>query len=186
MKSIVISVFLLLLFSGKGQDNRVFENDIRNVFLFSNAEWMGDFQNYVNIDDGIIQNGKILVEISSSADTVKMRNSFINQQGIATDYTGYSKMLVRGNSIINLDDSGIDENTGNEITDYKYWGRILDNHVYIHESYREVFPDGQFEYRSNSVHYYLKSSREVIQLAEVWVNDSLLVFAGTILKRQEE
>ncbi len=183
---IIYALQILIIVSGKAQENKVYESNIRTVFLFSNAEWLGDFQNYVNRNDGIIQNGRILVEITFLGDTIKMRNAFFNQQGVPTDYTGYSNMLVQGDSIISPDDYSIDENTGNELKNYKFWGRILDNHIYIHESYNELFPDGKVETRSNSVHYYLKSKQEIIQLADVWINDSLFVFAGTLLRRKEE
>jgi hypothetical protein len=161
------------------------DKDIRECFLLSNSTWIGDFQNYVNRNAGIVQTGKIRVELTTSNDTVMMRNTFLNPEGEPTDYTGYSYMIVKGNTITSIDESGIDENTGNEITDYNYLGRVLDNHIYIHESYKEIHPDGEIEQRSNSVHYYLMSENEIIQLAEVWVDDVLLVFAGTRLIRQE-
>lgn len=159
---------------------------IRDAFFFSNASWLGEFKNYVNRGEGVIQNGRILVEMKSSGDTLWMRNAFFNKEGKATDYTGYSTMLATGDSVISLDDLNVDENTGNAIENYHFWGRILEKHIYIHESYREVFPDGHSESRSNSVHYYLNNPEEVIQLAEVYLNDSLLVFVGTRLVKQKD
>ncbi len=161
------------------------DNDIKNSFLLSNSTWLGEFQNYVNRNAGIVQSGRIKVELTTSNDTVMMRNIFLSHEGEPTNYTGYLYMIVKGDTIFSIDESGVDENTGNEIIDYNYWGRILDNHIYIHESYKEIFPNGKTEKRSNSVHYYLLSNNEVIQLAEVWVNEALLVFAGTRLKRQD-
>ncbi len=161
------------------------DNDIRESFLLSNSAWLGDFQNYVNRNAGTIQSGKIKVELTTSNDTIMMRNIFLNHEGEPTNYTGYSYMIVKGNTIFSTDESGVDENTGNEIIDYSYFGRVLDNHIYIHESYKEILPDGEIEQRSSSIHYYLKSENEIIQLAEVWVDNVLLVFAGTRLKRQD-
>jgi hypothetical protein len=161
------------------------DSDIKKSFLFSNSSWLGDFQNYVNRNAGTVQSGKIQVELTTSNDTIIMKNIFLNDEGEPTDYTGYSYMIVKGDSIISADESGVDENTGNEIIDYNYSGRILDNHIYIHESYKEILPNGEIEQRSSSVHYYLISKNEIIQLAEVWVDNSLLVFAGTQLKRQD-
>ncbi len=161
------------------------DNDIKKSFLLSNNTWLGDFQNYVNRDGGIVQSGRIKVELTTSNDTVMMRNIFLNHEGESTNYTGYSYMIVKGDTIFSTDGSGVDENTGNEIIDYNYLGRVLDNHIYIHESYKEILPNGEIEQRSNSVHYYLMSENEIIQLAEVWVDNFLLVFTGTQLKRQD-
>ncbi|MGC9472247.1 MAG: hypothetical protein ACP5D1_11955 [Bacteroidales bacterium] len=161
------------------------DTDIKQSFLFSNSTWLGDFQNYVNRNPGTVQSGKIQVELTASNDTIMMKNVFLNQEGEPTDYTGYSYMIVKGDSIFSADESGVDKNTGNEIIDYNYSGRILDNHIYIHESYKEILPNGKVEQRSVSVHYYLISKNEIIQLAEVWVDNSLLVFAGTRLINQD-
>ncbi len=191
MKSLNLSFLFLFIFLVTTGDSAIAkskpepDNDIKKSFLLSNSKWLGDFQNYVNRDAGIIQTGKIKVELTTSNDTVMMRNIFLNHEGEPTDYTGYSYMIVKGNTIFSTDESGMDENTGNEIIDYNYLGRILDNHIYIHESYREILPNGEIEQRSNSVHYYLMSENEIIQLAEVWVDNVLLVFAGTRLKRQD-
>ncbi len=167
------------------QSNSGPDNDIKKSFLLSNSTWLGEFQNYVNRNTGIVQSGRIKVELTTTNDTVMMRNIFLNHEGELTNYTGYSYMIVKGDTIFSIDESGVDENTGNEIRDYNYWGRILDNHIYIHESYMEIFLNGKTEKRSNSVHYYLLSNNEVIQIAEVWVNEALLVFASTRLKRQD-
>lgn len=157
--------------------------NIEKSFLFSNSTWLGGFQNYVNRNDGIVQNGKIKVELKTLNDTVMMRNIFLNQEGEPSNYSGYSYMIVKGNTILSADESGVDDNTGNEITDYNFLGRIIDDHIYIHESYKEILPNGEIEQRSSSVHYYLMSENEILQIAEVWVNDFLLVFASTRLKR---
>jgi len=160
-------------------------NDIKKTFLLSNTTWIGNFQNYVNKNAGIIQSGSIKVELKTSNDTVMMRNVFLNQRGEPSNYSGYSYMIIKGDTIISTDESGVDENTGNEIIDYNYFGRILDNHIYIQETYKEILSNGEIEQRSSSVHYYFLNENEIIQLAEVWVNNDLLVFAGTRLKRQD-
>jgi hypothetical protein len=171
--------------TASAQFKSVPDSDIKETFLFSNSSWLGDFQNYVNRNTGIVQSGKIIVELATSNDTIIMKNVFLNDEDEPTDYIGYSYMIVKGDSIISADESGVDENTGNEIIDYNYSGRILVSHIYIHESYKEILPNGEIEQRSSSVHYYLISKNEIIQLAEVWVDNSLLVFAGTQLKRQD-
>lgn len=185
--SILLSIILMasIATSAMAQPKTESANDIKNSFLLSNTAWLGDFQNYVNRNDGIVQSGKIKVELTTLNDTVMMRNIFLNHDGEPTNYTGYSYMMIQGDTILSIDESGIDENTGNEIIDYTYLGRILDNHIYIHESYKEIHPDGKIEQRTSSVHYYLLSENEILQLAEVWVDNVLLVFAGTRLKRQD-
>lgn len=167
------------------QTNSKPDGGIKKYFLFSNSSWLGEFENYVNRNGGTTQSGKIHVEFTSSNDTIIMKNIFLNPEGEPTDYTGYSYMIVKGDSILSADESGVDENTGNEILDYDFSGRILDNHIYIHESYKEILPDGEVEQRSSSVHYYLVNKNEIIQLGEVWVNNSLMVFAGTRLIKQD-
>ena len=156
---------------------------IRKIFLETSNIWEGDFQNYVNMEDGIIQKGKIIVEVTQEDDQiVKMRNKFINPDGKQSDYTGYSSMQIKNNRLLWVGDPRIDENTGNKIENHIFKGYILDNQIYILEQYSEVFPDGHKENRRNTVHYYLINKNEILQMADVYVNDSLLVFASTLLK----
>ena len=184
MKKLYVFCFLLFMQLAIAGSNDQAGGDIRGIFLYSGTTWSGEFQNFVNRGQGIEQKGRIRVEMSHRGDSIGMRNAFINELGVASDYSGYAWMLVRGNELLNLDQSGVDANTGNPISGHDFRGRIFGRHIYIYEAYSEHMPDGTTRRQSNSVHYYLVSSTEVLQLAEVWVDDQLLVVAGARLERE--
>ena len=160
------------------------ERPILEAFLKKDGVWEGEFQNFVNRNGGIIQEGIILVDIKTGQDQIiRMRNNFIDKNGKESGYTGYTSMKLNGDRLEYIGDSTSDQNTGNRIENHVFMGYCLDRHIYIFEGYTEIHPDGREEKRRNSLHYILLDSGKIAQIADVYVNENLLVFAHTFLVR---
>lgn len=191
-KLLSLSLFVLLvqgpltvhpLFS---QSRNANEKTISDIFLKKSNIWEGPFQNYINRNGGITQKGKIQIEIKyDGGQVVQMRNKFLDERNKQSDYTGYASMKILGNKLEYVGETSVDENTGNRIENHVFKGYILEKHLYIHEEYTEVFSEGKRENRKNTVHYLLLSDNEILQAADVYVNDGLMVFAYTILKKKD-
>ena len=154
-----------------------------DLFLTQSGLWEGSFSNYVNRGGGIVQEGRIAVEVSVGEDgVIRHKNIFMDKDGKQSDYEGTARMKVEGDRLINLDVMTEDPNTGNQIRNHKFDGYITDHHVYVLETYEEILPDGKVDHRRSDVHYYFIGETELVMLADVYVNDSLLVFASTILE----
>ena len=153
-------------------------------FLCKSGTWSGPFQNFVNQSGGIIQVGYIAVEAEVDADEIRHRNVFMDENHKASDYVGSSRMKVVGNRLVNLEVMTQDPNTKNQIQDHNFEGYVIDDHIFILETYDEILADGNVDRRRNHLHYYLITETEIVMLGDVFVNDQLLVFAGATLKRE--
>ena len=71
------------------------------------------------------------------------------------------------------------------IENHVFEGHIGWNHIYIHEAYDEIFPDGRREKRANNVHYVILGDKRLLMMADVHVDGRLLVFANTVLRHEE-
>ena len=155
-------------------------------FLKTSGIWEGEFSNYVNRGEGIIQQGKIIVEIDvDEKGIIHQKNKFFSREGKQSDYIGYVTMKVEANRLIYLGEMDKDQNTNNKIENHVFNGFITNNHIYILEEYDEIFSNGEVEHYRNSLHYYFISEEEIIMLADVCVNNKLLVFANTKLVRKK-
>jgi len=156
------------------------------AFLQISGTWEGEFSNYINRGNGIIQQGKIVVEMSvDEKGIIHQKNKFFTHKGEQSGYTGYITMKVKGNRLVYLGEIDKDENTNNKIENHVFEGFITNNHIYILEEYDEIFSNGKVEHQRNSLHYYFISEEEIIMLADVCVNNKLLVFANTKLVRKK-
>lgn len=154
-------------------------------FLLESAIWTGDFFNYVNQNDGVVQRGRIQMKIQTDGpDSATQWNRFIRPDGTSTDYQGEAKLKIEGNRVINPEPPAEDVNTGNAIEDYQFNGYIGEGHVHILEEYAEVIPGGERETRRNELHYCRLAVDQVLQVASVYVNGRLLVFANSRLTKE--
>ncbi len=155
-------------------------------FLQSSGIWEGVFANYVNRDGGIEQEGKIIVKVEVDTNgVITHENSFFRLDGTQSDYVGSLNVRVEGNNLINLLEIDEDPNTKNKIKNHRFEGYIVKNHIFIYETYEEIFPNGKKDFRRNSVHYFFIKENELIMLADVYLNDKLLVFANTKLEKKD-
>ena len=156
------------------------------VFLKKSGVWSGEFINFVNQQDGVIQRGRIRMEIIiNSSGVIQQSIAIIRPEGTATDYQGYSTMKIEGNRLKWEGSITEDENTGNPIENHCFDGYIGWNQIYCIETYEEIFPDGRREKRQNNSHYVILDDRKLLWLADVRVNGKLLVFANTVLELQK-
>ena len=158
------------------------KNNRTNLFLNSSGKWEGSFSNFVNREGGIEQEGKIVVQVDvTEKGVISHKNSFFRPDGTQTDYVGSLEVKVDGNNLVNLMKIEEDPNTKNKIENHRFEGYITDKHIFIYETYEECYQDGKREFRRNSVHYYFLSEREMIMLADVYLDDKLLVIGNTKL-----
>jgi len=165
----------------------MFKNEPKiNLFLESGGIWEGSFSNFINRRGGEKQQGKIAIKVEIDEEgIITHSNSFFRPDGSQNDCVGSLKVKVEGNELINLLDMDVDPNTKTKIENHKFEGYLADNHIYIHESYDDVFTNGKRDHRENTVHYYFVSKKKIIMLADVYVNEKLLVFANTVLSKKE-
>jgi hypothetical protein len=90
-------------------------------------------------------------------------------------------MKVEGNRLICPKPWTKDPHSGNNYESYHYEGYIGKDNIYILESYYEIYSNGKKEHRRNSVHYFFKSDSEIYMVADVYIDENLLVFASTKL-----
>ena len=156
--------------------------DRTNLFLNSSGKWEGLFSNFVNRDGGIEQEGKVVVQVDVTDEgVISHKNSFFRPDGTQSDYVGSLEVKVEGNNLVNLMAIEEDPNTKNKIENHRFEGYVTNKHIFIYETYEECYPDGKREFRRNSVHYYFKSKKEMIILADVYLDDKLLVIGNTKL-----
>jgi hypothetical protein len=157
-----------------------------DIFLKKSGVWSGEFVNFVNQKDGVIQRGRIRMRIIvDSSGVIQQSIAIIRPDGTATDYQGYSTMKVEGKRLKWEGSITEDENTGNPIENHSFNGHIGWNQIYCVETYEELFPDGRREKRQNNVHYVVLDDGRMIWLADVRVDGKLLVFANTVLVLQK-
>ena len=158
--------------------------DRTNLFLNSSGKWEGLFSNFVNRDGGIEQEGKVVVQVDVTDEgVISHKNSFFRPDGTQSDYVGSLEAKVEGNNLVNLMAIDEDPNTKNKIENHRFEGYVTNKHIFIYETYEECYPDGKREFRRNSVHYYFMSEKEMIILADVYLDDKLLVIGNTKLKK---
>jgi hypothetical protein len=163
------------------------ELHISGLFLKKSGTWSGEFTNFVNQKGGIIQRGRIRLKTKvSSEGIIEQRIAILKPDGTASDYKGYATLKAEGNRLIWVGPVSEDDNTGNPIENHRFEGYIGSNHIYIVEEYVEVYPDNRREKRKNNVHYVILSPEKIIWLADIHVNDQLLVFANTLLEHENE
>jgi hypothetical protein len=151
-------------------------------FLEQGGTWKGTFANFYNRNDGIIQHGNIIVEITIDDNgIIRQRNAILKPDGTPGPYEGAAVMKVEKNRLICPEPWTKDPHTGNEYECYQYDGYIGKDHIYILESYYEIFSNGKKQHRRNSVHYYFRNDSEIYMIADVYVDEKLLVFASTRL-----
>jgi hypothetical protein len=92
-------------------------------------------------------------------------------------------MRLEGNRLVNAEPMTEDTNTKNKIQNHLFEGYIGSNQIYVLEAYDEILPEGKVEHRRNDMHYYSFNDTEMVILADVFVNEELLVSANTRSKR---
>lgn len=185
-----ISKVLLLpvaIFLSLGQN---FSSDERkqptDVFFKKSGIWSGEFTNFVNQEDGLIQRGRIRMKmVVDNSGIIQQSIAIIKPDGTATDYQGYSTLKVEGNRLTWVGSITKDENTGNPIENHSFNGYIGWNQVYCVERYEEIFPDGRREKRKNNIHYIVLDDGKLLWLADIHLDGKLLVFANTVLELQK-
>ncbi len=156
-------------------------------FLKKSGIWEGDFANFVNQDNGMIQKGKIRMKMEvDNQGIIKQSIAIIRPDGSPADYQGYSTMKVEGNRLKWVGPMTKDENTGNTIENHSFDGYVGWNQIYAVETYEEIFSDSRREKRKNNIHYIILSQDKLLWLADVHVKGKLLVFANTLLELQKE
>lgn len=181
----LIALLLIFLFL-MGQSPQGTTSTLADVFLKKSALWEGSFNNYVNKNGGIVQSGRYRMEVRYEDDqTIKWRINLMNKGGQESGYTGYSMMKINGKNVEWVGEETVDKNTKNRVEDHVFQGFLLDDHLYIHEAYAEVYPDGKKEKRRNDLHFILLDDGRILQTADVFLDDKLLVFAHTILQKKE-
>ncbi len=151
-------------------------------FLTQSGTWEGSFRNFVNKSGGVIQEGFVVVEVEvDEGGEIRHRNIFMDKDYQKSDYEGSTRMKLAGNRLLNLDLMTEDPNTKNRIENHEFEGYVIDDHIFILEAYDEVFNDERVEKRRNHVHYFFPTEMEIVMLADIYVNNELLVFAGTKL-----
>ncbi len=157
--------------------------DILKGFLLKPGVWSGEFHNFVNQGDGIVQQGRIELKVELvDENTAIQRTGFIRPDGSRTGYQGQAKIRVVGNRIENPEPPSTDENTGNPIRDYRFEGFAGQGHIHILESYAEVPKDQPPEERRNEIHYCQLDNNQVLMISSVYVDGQLLVFARATLQ----
>ncbi|NJE02358.1 hypothetical protein [Thermococcus sp. JdF3] len=133
---------------------------------------------------GIIQRGKMIIEIETTSEgTIIQRNFFVRPDGTKSNYVGIAQMRIDGNRLLWVGEAVEDPNTAEEIRNHSFEGIVTDDQIYITELYEVVGKDGTIERRRNTTHYYFLSEDEAVMTGSVYVNDKLLVFASTLLRR---
>ena len=157
--------------------------DMLKGFLLKPGVWSGEFHNFVNREEGIVQQGRIelLVELLDK-NTAIQRTGFIRPDGSRTGYQGQAKIRATGNRIENPEAPDADENTGNPIEGYRFEGFAGQGHIHILEQYTEVHKDQPLEERRNEIHYCQMDNNQVLMISSVYVNGQLLVFARATLQ----
>jgi len=179
---LVIVIFLLLGQNFSSEEGK----QPTDGFLKKSGVWSGEFVNFVNQEDGMIQKGRIRMKmIVDSSGVIQQSISIIRPDGTATDYQGYSTMKVEGNRLTWVGSITKDENTGNPIESHSFNGYIGWNQIYCVETYEEVFPDGRRERRKNNIHYIVLDNGRLLWLADIHLDGKLLVFANTVLELQK-
>ncbi|MTI95567.1 MAG: hypothetical protein FH749_08775 [Firmicutes bacterium] len=157
----------------------------RNPFLNQSASWRGSLSNYVNIDGGKTQTGEIEVAVEIINDILTIKNRLFRPDGSQTDYEGALEARIVGNRLLNIHEQTVDPNTKNQIRNHQFEGYFTQNHIFIVETYTEVFKDQEKEeMRHNELHYYLPDVDTALNVISVHVKDKLLVFGNAYLKRQ--
>ncbi|NJE60630.1 hypothetical protein [Thermococcus sp. 21S7] len=155
-----------------------------DAFLKNNGVWEGEFSNYVNQMEGITQRGKMIIEVEATpGGTIIQRNFFVRPDGTKSDYVGIARMRLDGNRLLWVGEEAEDPNTAEEIRNHSFEGIVTEDQIYIVELYEAVGKDGTIERRRNTTHYYFLSDKEAVMTGSVYVNDELLVFASTRLRR---
>jgi hypothetical protein len=156
------------------------------IFLRRSAIWSGEFTNFVNQEEGVIQRGRIRMKaVVDSRGAIKQSIAIIRPDGKASDYQGAASLRIEGNRLKWVGKITEDENTGNPIENHTFEGYLGWNQVYLVETYEEVFPDGRREKRKNNSHYVVLAEKKVLWLADIHVDGKLLVFANTVLELQD-
>ena len=177
--SLVIFIFLLAGYGISAEE----DSQPTGVFLNRSGIWNGEFVNFVNQEEGIIQKGRIRMKMTvDSNGIIKQSVAIMKPDGTLSDYQGYATMKVEGNRLKWVGSVSEDENTENLIENHVFEGYVGWNHIYSVETYDEVFPDNRREKRKNNMHYVFLSERKFIWLADVHVDGKLLVFANTTLE----
>lgn len=157
------------------------------LFLSQSKTWEGTFRNFVNRAEGVIQEGYIVVDVEvDDCGEIRHRNTIMDQNRKPSDYAGLARFRVDGVRLINLEVMSEDPNTKNRIQDHRFDGYVIDDHIFILETYEEVFPDGSIDQRRNHMHYFFPTATEIVMLGDIHVNDELLVFAGTTLVAKDK
>ncbi len=163
------------------------ETKLADSFLKENSVWEGEVANFVNMKGGVIQHGRLIVEMTVDLDgVITQKNILVRPDGQRAGYEGVARMRVEGNRLMNVEPMTEDPNTKNRIQNHLLEGFVGDKHIYILESYDEVFPDGHIEHRRNALHHYFLSRSEIILLSDVFVDDKLLVFANVRMRKVQK
>jgi hypothetical protein len=127
---------------------------------------------------------RIEVEVNEKGE-IRHRNILMNKDRKKSDYQGSARMKLDGNRFVTLGVMTEDPNTKNRIENHECEGYVIDDHIFILETYDELFDDGNVERRRNHIHYFLLSETEIVMLGDMYVNDELLVIAGTTITKKE-
>ncbi|MBN1452909.1 MAG: hypothetical protein JW963_17960 [Anaerolineales bacterium] len=162
------------------------KDNLCHRFLTQNGTREGSFRNFVNKSVGIIQEGYTVIEVAIGQNgEIHLRNIIMDKNRQKSAYEGSARMRLNGNRLHNLEIMTEDLNTKNQIKNHAFEGYVINDHIFILETYDEIFDGGKVEKRRNHLHYFFPSEKEIVMLGDIYVNNELLVFAGTTLTWRE-
>jgi len=76
-----------------------------------------------------------------------------------------------------------DPNHSHLIQNHEFAGYVTARHIYVHEEYDDVSPEGRTEKRRHDLHYYFLAEKKLLMIGTAYVDGRLLVFTNNRLER---
>ena len=155
-------------------------------FLSESSVWEGEFTNFFNQGDGLIQKGRIRIKVDvGDYRVIHMKIAFAKPDGTPGDYEGMAEMRLSGNKLCWEGEMTRDPSNKNRVENHVFEGYVAPAHIYILETYDDITPGGQRDKRRNDLHYCFFEEGKAVMLGDVFVNGKLLVFARTTLAKHK-
>ncbi len=155
-------------------------------FLSESSVWEGEFTNFVNQGDGLIQKGRIRIKIDVDDDKIiHMKIALAKPDGIPGDYEGMAEMRLSGNKLSWEGEMTQDPSNRHRVENHSFEGYVAPAHIYVLETYDDITPGGQRDKRRNDLHYCFFEEGKAVMAGDVFINNKLLVFARTTLTKHK-